>query len=145
MFLCDTAFTATPRKKVENIMTGRSRSESWIEEFCYFGNANWPESATYRRRGSEVQIRSELPIQLEMHTDPQTGLISYHGTPTEVEKFLVTYLDCTILMRPGYVTATDERATVPPRLYMIGWSDVTTPEEIEQYERDKRDGMKRPS
>jgi len=114
-------------------------ADGWIEEFYYFGNANWPSDATYRRKGDVLQCRVEMQIHLEAKDDD--GSKTYLGSAEKVADFLQKYVDVKFHVGDGYeVNPAYGGGHVPPNLFIIGWVDWSTPEQLKRYEEDKRIG-----
>lgn len=116
----------------------------WREESFYFGNANYPSDATYRRDGERLQIRVEMPIPLQ-----RDGNIRYKANMSyrpdfsdeSVTDFLAKYQDCEILVHDSYQLASGK--TQPPSLFVTGWQELTTEEDKTNYFQNKLDGGNR--
>jgi hypothetical protein len=112
-------------------------SEQWHEVFCYFGNANWPSNATYRESadGERVQYRMELNLKLEPIESP---IKEYGADPAEVADFLAKYQDCQFIVHDSYeVQEAFGGGRVAPSLFLIGWKELTEPEELAEFQSDK--------
>lgn len=123
------------------VMNQHSREVKWTEELCYLGNM---EYVMYRTAGDTVQVRVELPINLN-EVVAERGIKKYHGSTEEARDFILTYRDNEIVLHPGYLAGPNGAAYVPPSLFIIGWKDLTSPQELAQYESDKQNMVKRPT
>lgn len=121
----------------ENIETA-NKKEEWVEELFYFGNSNYPSDATYRHRGNELQIRVELNIKISA----KEGSKSFYGSGNGVKEFVANYIDVHFSVHDGYKAVNSAgQPYVAPRVFLLGWKDMSSPEGWEQYNRDKKYGM----
>ncbi len=105
----------------------------WQEEFFYFGNANWPSDATYRVSGERIQFRVEKSIEL---TRADNGQLTA-GTG-ELAAFLNAFEDSGLIVADSYqIRSAAAGDRTEPKLWIVGWQELTTDEEKAQYLKDK--------
>lgn len=116
-----------------------SSKPDWKEESFYFGNANWPSWVHYRSNGERMQLRIEeaLPLTKDVSSNQYTASL------IGLREFIETYEDCRFIVADGYDTRDGKHE--PPYLWIIGWKELTTAEERQQYEEDKRLGSFKPA
>lgn len=108
----------------------------WTEEEFYFGNACTPSWVTYRSSGERLQVRAERQLQLRSTDDLQNYVADL------APEFLTRFTDHQLLVMKGGQSLD---GSVPiPSLYLIGWQEITDPDDRERYERDKKDAWRKP-
>lgn len=117
----------------------------WTVEEFYFGNANTPSWAIYRNSGERLQLQKEMPLPL-VQVKPDGGRYEVdlaNKNPWSnigIVDFLKKYQDCKIVAHDSYPIGSDGDRRVTPKLWLIGWQEITTPEGRLAYEQDKISG-----
>jgi len=140
------AFTYGEKKKlfrydeVSRTFHVDTQEDLWVEESFYFGNANYPSDATYRSRGNRKQKKVEKSLVMR-DVDGRYGY--QRSEPEGVTEFLNTYLNCEFLLADGHEIRKEYGGgRTKPVLWLVGWYELTTPEDFEYYERDKEAAWK---
>lgn len=112
----------------------------WVIEDLYFGNANYPSSATYRRSGDRIQV--QVLKQIFLSPEEQENSHMLVGSMEGVQTFMLTYEDCSFLVAPGYkVLDAYGGGFTDPVLWLQGWQELITAEDFARYEEDKEIAM----
>lgn len=108
---------------------------NWQIQECYFGNACYPSWVIYRTDGERVQVRIDRSVTTQASSEP------YDIGPNEVKKFLEEFQDCYFEVHLG--RQTHDGQSTPPTLYVIGWAELVTQEQMDIYKKDLEDGWKK--
>ena len=116
----------------------KDSAPEWVKEEMYFGNGTYPSWTIYRRSGNRIQVQGEWETAVAVEDDRlEINLEEL------TRRFLGAFEECTVSISKGY-TASDGRIE-KPRAWLLGWKELTTPEELERYEQDKRFAMRGPN
>lgn len=112
----------------------------WVIEDLYFGNANYPSSATYRRAGDRIQVQVLKQIFLSPEERENSHMLI--GSMEGVQAFMLTYEDCSFMVAPGYkILDAYGGGMTDPILWLQGWRELNTAEDFARYEEDKEIAM----
>lgn len=108
----------------------------WRFEEMYFGLMEW---STYRSYENRVQYRVEKGLRLTQNPDVESQCTA--GT-NEITDFIAGHIDCEFVVARGYTANNGEY--VPPSLWVQGWIELTTEEDLESYRLAKEIRWKKP-
>lgn len=109
---------------------------AWTLEEMYFGLM---EFSTYRTYGDRVQYRVEKGLRLTQRLDVTS---QYTAGTDEIAEFIATHIDCEFVVARGYTANNGE--FVAPSLWIVGWIELTSEEELQGYRRAKEVNWKKP-